>query len=160
MDLPDQPDLLCLGAPLGTGHVHDLFDELVQQPGLGGVGGVVVDLLAVAAGGQQAAVPEDAEVVGDGRAGHIHHGGDVHHALLAVAQQPENADAVGVAQLPENIGKLLKGVLFFQHLADDLRVGRFFAVVMRQGRVFHTMTSVSPEKQWFSPGRQGVPPDR
>ena len=125
-----------------------------------GIGGVVIDLLAVAAGGQQAAVPEDAEVVGDGRAGHIHHGGDVHHALLAVAQQPENADAVGVAQLPENIGKLLKGVLFFQHLADDLRVGRFFAVVMRQGRVFHTMTSVSPEKQWFSPGRQGVPPDR
>ena len=65
---PDQPDLLRLGAPLGTGHVHDLLDELVQQPGLGGVGGVVIDLLAVAAGGQQAAVPEDAEVVGDGRA--------------------------------------------------------------------------------------------
>ena len=130
VDLPDQPDLLCLGAPLGTGHVHDLFDKLVQQPGLGGIGGVVIDLLAVPPGHQQSAVPQGAQVVGHGGAGHIQHGGDVHHALLAVAQQPENADAVGVAQLPENIGKLLKGVLFFQHLADDLRVGRFFAVVV------------------------------
>ena len=160
MYLPDELHLLRLGAPLGTGHVHDLLDHLVEQPGLGGVGGVVVHLLAVPPRDQQSAVPKCPQVVGHGGAGHIHHGGDVHHALLTVAQQPEDADAAGIAQLPENIGKLLKGVLFFQHLADDLRVGRFFAVVMRQGRVFHTMTSVSPEKQWFSPGRQGVPPDR
>ena len=42
-------------------------------------------------------------MVGDGRAGHIHHGGDVHHALLAVAQQPENAHAAAVGELLEHV---------------------------------------------------------
>ena len=108
--LPDQLHLLRLGAPLGTGHVHDLLDHLVQQPRLRGVGGVVIDLLAVPPGHQQSAVPQGAQVVGHGGAGHIQHGGDVHHALLAVTQQPENADAAGVAQLPEDVRQAGKGV--------------------------------------------------
>ena len=87
VDVPD--DLLLRRAPVyalfRAGDLHHLLYDLMQQLPLHGVGRAVIDLLAVAAGGQQAAVPEDAEVVGDGRAGHIHHGGDVHHALLAVA---------------------------------------------------------------------------
>ena len=68
--------------------------------------------------------------VGHGGAGHIQHGGDVHHALLTVTQQPENADAAGVAQLPEDVRQAGKGVGVVQQRPDDLRVAGLLTVVV------------------------------
>ena len=43
-------------------------------------------------------------MVGHSGAGHLQHGGDVDHARLLMAQQPEDAHPVGVAELLEHIG--------------------------------------------------------
>ena len=54
-----------------------------------------------------------------------------------MAQQPKNTDAVGVAQLAENIRQTLKRVRPGQQLADHIGVGGFFAVIVGQQTVIH-----------------------
>lgn len=86
----------------------------MEGPALGGVGGLVIDLLALPAADDQPAVFELAQVVGDGRAAHPHDGGEVDDALLTVAQQPEDAHAAAVAQQLKQVGDDLK-VLLLRH---------------------------------------------
>ena len=106
MDMAD--DLLRRGLqvdlPLRAGDLHDLLDDLVQHAALHGICRAVIDLLAVAPAGEQAAVRQRAQMVRDRGAGHLQHGGQIDDAFLLVAQQPENAHTRRVAQLPEDLG--------------------------------------------------------
>ena len=86
-------------------------------------------------------------MVGYGGAGHIQHGGDVHHTLLTVAQQPENADAAGGAQLPEDVRQTGKGIGLVQQLPDDFCVAGLLAVVVGQGHGIHSVTSFFARKE-------------
>ena len=95
--------LLPGAALLGAGDLHDPLHHLVEEAAALCVRRPVVDLLAHPAADHKAAVFQGPEVVGQGGAGHIHQGGQVDHALLAVAQQPEQAQAGGVVQLLEQV---------------------------------------------------------
>ena len=68
-----------------TGDGQGLLNGLMQQTALLGVRRLIVDLLAVPAADYQRAGLQLAEVMGDGGTGHLHHGGDVYDAFLAVA---------------------------------------------------------------------------
>ena len=123
-----------------AGDFHNILNGFVQGPGLDGIGRAVVDLLPLPAADDQAAGAELVQVVGNRRAGHIHQGGQVDHALLAMAQQPENLQTAGIVQLPEDVSSQGKG----------LRPGHFFnpvlkypAVVMGQAAVVHGIHSLS-----------------
>ena len=76
----------------------------MQQTDLPGVGGAVIDLLAVAAADQQTALRQRAQMVRDGRAGHLQHRRQIDDAFLLVAEQPEDAHARRVAELLEDLG--------------------------------------------------------
>ena len=54
-----------------------------------------------------------------------------------MAQQPEDADAVGVAQLAKNVRQSLEGIRPVQQLADHVGMGGLFAVVVGQLTVIH-----------------------
>ena len=80
-----------------------------------------------------------AQMVGDGGAAHIHHGGEVNDALLTVAEDPEQLDPAAVTQLTQQLGDLLKiitGRAFFHHLIGGL------TVVMGQFIVIHRVSSL------------------
>ena len=125
--------------------------DLMQQLPLHGVGRAVIDLLAVTPALKKPVLGERAQMVRYGGAGHVHHGRDVHHALLTVAQQPENADTVGVPQLAENIRDILKMRPVSEQLLHGRRVVLFLPVVVRQAGMFHLFSSFSPVRKWFSP---------
>ena len=93
---------------LRAGNLHDTLDHLMQKPCLRGVGSAVVDLLALAARDDQPACFQRAQMMRDGRAGHVHHCRDIDHARLAVAQQPENPHARRISQLAEYVRNCLK----------------------------------------------------
>ena len=99
-----------------TGDLHDALDDLVQQTALLRVCRAVVDLLAVAAADEQAALRQGAQMVRHGRAGHLQHGGQIDDACLLMAEQPENAHARRVAELLEHLGCSRK----MRHLHDLL----------------------------------------
>ena len=107
-----------------AGDLHQLLDHVVQELSFPCVSGPVVYLLAFPAAGDESAGLQLPQMVGYGRAAHIHEGGEVDHALFAVAQKPEDADAAAVAQLLENIRHRLEfacfGHVFQDGLFDDL----------------------------------------
>ena len=70
--------------------------------------------------------------MGKGRAGHIHHGGQILQAFLTVAQQPEQLQPVRVGEAAEKIGNSGKIALSGHILQDCIQ---FFSVLMRQ--LFH-----------------------
>ena len=100
----------------------------------------VVDLLAVPAADQEAALHQGAQVVGYRRGGHLKHGGDVDHAFLRVAEQPENANPGRVAQLRENVGHGGKMGLIAQ-FCIELGQTAALAVVVWQRRLRHKNSS-------------------
>ena len=106
MHIADDLFLRCLKVHVffRTGNLHDLLYDLMQQAALLGVRRFVVDLLALTAAFQKATVHQRTQMMGYGGAGHLQYGGDVEHTLLLMAQQPEDADAGGVAELLENVG--------------------------------------------------------
>ena len=55
-------------------------------------------------------------MVGHRRTGHLHHGGDVENAFLAVAQQPENTNPGRIVKLLEYFRNRLKIVYMVQLL--------------------------------------------
>ena len=91
---------------LRAGDLHDALDDLVQQTALLRVCRAVVDLLAVAAADEQAALRQGAQMVRHGRAGHLQHGGQIDDAGLLMAEQPENAHARALLRLPEEEDRL------------------------------------------------------
>ena len=111
----------------GAGNLYDLLDHVVEQLGGLRVGSAVVDLLALPAADDEAAGFQLPQMMGDGGAGHIHHGGEVGHALLAVAEKPENPNAAAVAHLFENIGNHLK-VLHAGHVVKLVLEGLIVVV--------------------------------
>ena len=92
----------------GAGDTDQLFDHMVEQLGLLGPGGPVVDLLALPAADDQVARLELAQVVGHRGTAHVHHGGEIDHTLLTVAEEPKDPDAAPVPQLFEDIGHKLE----------------------------------------------------
>ena len=66
-------------------------------------------------------------MMGDGGAGHVHHGGEVGHTFLTVAEKPENPDAAAVAHLLENIGNHLK-ILYAGHVVKLMLQGLIVVV--------------------------------
>ena len=51
-------------------------------------------------------------MMGHCRAAHVHHGGDIDDAFLAVAQDPEDAEPAAVSQEPEDVRRYLKIIGF------------------------------------------------
>ena len=100
----------------GAGDFHNALDGLVEGPTLGGVGGLVIDLLALPAADDEPGGPQNLQMVGYGGATHLHQRGQIDDALLAVAQQPEDFQPAGVVQLLEHIrngGEFLRSGHFF-----------------------------------------------
>ena len=92
-------DVLAL---LGAGDLHGALDHAVQQLRLFALRSLVVDLLAVAAADDQSALTQLAQVMRERGRAHAHHGREVDHALLAVAQKPEEPHAVCVGELAKD----------------------------------------------------------
>ena len=82
----------------GAGDLHRPLDDLVQQSRHLRVRRPVIDLLADPAADHQAAVLQLPQMVGGGGTAHAYQRRQIHHALLAVTQQPENPHPVGVGQ--------------------------------------------------------------
>ena len=80
----------------------------MEEPGLLRIGGAVINLLPLAVTGYKAAVAKGTQMMRNGRTGHVQHRGKIQNAFLAVAQNPENADPVGIAELFKYIGNGLK----------------------------------------------------
>ena len=87
---------------LGAGDLHGALDHAVQQLRLFALRSLVVDLLAVAAADDQSALTQLAQVMRERGRAHAHHGREVDHALLAVAQKPEKPHAVCVGELAKD----------------------------------------------------------
>lgn len=117
-----------------AGDVDHLLDGLVQELGAVVVGSFVVDFFAVAATGDELCTFELLEVVADSRAGHPHHGRQVDDTFFAVAEQPEEAEAVAIAELFEDGRDSLKIGAFRYFIEQLLHV---FAVVVGQSDRCH-----------------------
>ena len=72
------------------------------------VRGVVIHFFSFAAAGDELRAFELLEMVAHSRAGHAHHGRKIDHTFFAMAEQPENTDAVAVGQLFEDLSDRLK----------------------------------------------------
>ena len=123
-----------------TGNFHYLLHDLMQQPDLHCIRRLIIDLFSDTAAFQKAAVRQRAQMVGYGGTGHIQHDGNIGHAFLLMAQQPENADAGGVAQLLEyfRYGCKMRQV---QQFAVEAGGVFFSTVVMGQRKIGHMISS-------------------
>ena len=74
-----------------AGDFHNLFHHVMEELCLLGIGCLIVYLLALPTGDDKATRAKGAEVMGYGRAGHIHNGSNILHTLLAVAKDPEDS---------------------------------------------------------------------
>ena len=70
----------------------------------GDVRGTVVHFLPVTSGLDKTSVLQGAEMMGYSGAAHIHYRGDVGDAFLMVAEQPEDLEPGGVAELGHYVG--------------------------------------------------------
>jgi hypothetical protein len=107
----------------------------MEGPALGGVGGLVIDLLALPAADDEPGGPQDLQMVGHGRTAHLHQRRQIDDALLAVAQQPEDLQPAGVIQLFEHVrngGKFLRSGHFF------LSTLKHPAMIMGQAAIAHS----------------------
>lgn len=95
-----------------TGDLQKLFDHMMQELGLWGIGCFIVDLFPIPAADDQPAGFQDLQVMGYGGAAHVHHGGDIDDTFLAVAQDPEDAKAGAVPQQLEEVRQSLKSSVF------------------------------------------------
>ena len=141
-------DVLAL---LGAGDLHGALDHAVQQLRLFALRSLVVDLLAVAAADDQSALTQLA---------HAHHGREVDHALLAVAQKPEEPHAVCVGELAKDQRDGLKILGPAEVLLQFMQM-RGVLVPMGKLKRFHisapfpvVLCVESPVWQDFSPVRQ------
>jgi len=81
---------------------------VVERLGLGGVRRPVVYLFPLPAADQQVAGAQQTQVVGHRRRRHLHDACQLGPTGLAVAQQPKDPQAAGVAELLEQDGYRLK----------------------------------------------------
>lgn len=96
----------------GTGNVDQEFDHMVQQPHFFRIGSFIVHFFPGPAAGDQPLFPQDLQMVAQGRAAHLHQGGQVDHTLFHMAQEPEQFDPVGIGQAAEQGGNRRKiGIL-------------------------------------------------
>ncbi len=123
----------------GAGHFHEVLDHLVEEPGRRGVHGPVVDLLPFAPALDEAGLLERAEMVGHRRAGHPHNGGYVVDALLAVAEEPKNAQPGPVRQLVEQGRHHVEPFVLGEEASVLLQVFDV-PMVVRQRLVTHSVT--------------------
>ena len=140
----------------GAGDLHRPLDDLMQQARHLRVRRPVVDLLADAAADDKAAVLQLAQMVGGGGAAHAHHGRQVHHAFLTVAQQPEDPHPAGVGQQAAQSCHRLKALRLLHAM---LQAGQLLvvSVPVRQFHMIHSAHAPfqkSPVRQFFSPERQ------
>ena len=99
----------------GAGDGHQSLKGIVEDLCGRNIGGRVVNLLAISAADDQTGIFQLLQVMGDGRTGHPHHHGKIGDTFFAVAQYPKQPQTAAVAELFEDIRKVLK---FF-----DLRQG-------------------------------------
>ena len=150
-------DVLAL---LGAGDLHGALDHAVQQLRLFALRSLVVDLLAVAAADDQSALTQLAQVMRERGRAHAHHGREVDHALLAVAQKPEEPHAVCVGELAKDQRDGLKILGPAEVLLQFMQM-RGVLVPMGKLKRFHisapfpvVLCVESPVWQDFSPVRQ------
>ena len=101
-DLEQKPDgqgriLLLLSGR--AGYFSDSFNDMMKFPGQIGIGCAVEHFLPVPSGGNQTCGFEQAQMMGNGRAGHLHIRGNIRHALLSMAEKPENPKPGRVSEL-------------------------------------------------------------
>lgn len=89
---------------LRTAGLQDAVDKMMEQYRVRGISQGIVDFLALPPGLQETCVPEAPEVMGHRRGAHAGGSADIEDALLAVAEQPENLQPGGVAELLESRG--------------------------------------------------------
>ena len=83
---------------LRTAGLQDAVDKMMEQYRVRGISQGIVDFLALPPGLQETCVPEAPEVMGHRRGAHAGGSADIENALLAVAEQPENADSVCISE--------------------------------------------------------------
>ena len=118
----------------GAGQGHETFDLVVEELGLPGVGAAVIDLLALPTADDQAGGLQQLQMVGEGGAAHLHHGCQVNDALLAVAEDPEQAQPVSVGELMIKVSQSFKGSYLRQLLQQAVAV---LAMMVRQLNRIH-----------------------
>ena len=156
-------DALSCGLALAAaraGYLHDALGDLMQQLRLYRIGGLIINLAPVAAAGDKPRLAKLPQVVRHRRARHIHQRRNIRHALLAVAQQPEDPHAAAVGEELEDIGHGLKAAdrlhrsLQPEHRAAAVVVGQMILA----HRVFRL--SFSRAVRSFYPVWKFVSPER
>ena len=100
----------------------------------------VINLFSLPAAHNQAAAAEGAQMMGNGRAGHLHQRGNIDDTLFCMAQKPKDSKSCGIAELLEQIRNCLKSLRLVQSGFNMLQVG-LLAMDMRQRRIFHGIFS-------------------
>lgn len=124
-----------------TRDLHRTLDHAVQQLRLLRLRGAVIDLFAHAARNKKSALAQLAQVVRHGGRAHAHRRREVDDALLAVAQQPENAHAAAVGEKLEDVGHGLKAARRFHRFLQPEH--RAVAVVVGQMGFAHRVFRLS-----------------
>lgn len=108
-----------------TGNSGDFINCVVEFTHDFRVGGFVIHFFSVAAGCNQSAGFQQTQVVGNGRTAHVHDGGNIDDAFFHVAENPENFQPRGIAELFQQDGYIVDCLLGRQ-AADDT----FFIISM------------------------------
>ena len=110
---------------VGTGNSGDFINCVVELTHDFRIGGFVIHFFSVAAGCNQSAGFQQTQVVGNGRTAHVHDGGNIDDAFFHVAEDPENFQPCGIAELFQQDGYIVDCLLGRQ-AADDT----FFIISM------------------------------
>lgn len=81
---------------------------MVQKLGCLSVSGLIINFFSAPAADNQSAGFQLAQMMGDGRTAHVHHGGNIDDAFLTVAEKPEDLDAASISELLEYFSGSLK----------------------------------------------------
>ena len=110
---------------VGTGNSGDFINCVVELIHDFRIGGFVIHFFSVAAGCNQSAGLQQAQVVRDGGTAHVHNGGDIDDAFFHVAEDPEDFQSCGIAELFQQDGYIIDCFPGWQ-TADDM----FFIISM------------------------------
>lgn len=131
----------CFALRVWAGNFHQSLNGLVEKLRLLRSGGLVIDLLPLPPCGNQTALAELMQMVGDGRTAHTHQCGQIDHAFLIVAKNPKNFETRPIVQQPENTGGNLKCLVLRYGLRLVLDA---LSMVMRQLHAFAPLFNPFP----------------
>ena len=155
VDLMDEIDLI--GAAVGqedgllrTGDAHGLLNHMMQQLNHLAVPGPIENFSALTAALDETGIAQGTEMMRNRGTGHVHHGGDVDHTFLTVAEHPEDTQPGRIAEFIKELGNHAEFPGAAERLLQKQAVP-VVGVVVRQNRFGHGKNLLWSVWQHFSP---------